>query len=485
VINKFKKKIRNFFAHIGGAKRTTASLLDVPSSPAQGKLPPPESAQIHQRKGPVQNRKTRRNIHYTSPENSRGPKAPRVPKSLPLPPHEHVPEMEGKKRFIDFQLPDQILRAVQDLKFNYCTPVQEKTLPFSIAGRDIVGKAQTGTGKTAAFLITIFARLLAKGPVPEKSGSCRALVIAPTRELAIQISKDCELIGKYCGFKNAVVFGGMDRREQRATLNGNIDILVGTPGRIIDFCRSASLDFSHAEILVIDEADRMLDMGFIPDVKRIVSWLPKPPERQTMFFSATLPEDVIRLSRTWLSDPETIESEPDKPVTDLIKQNFYTVSEGEKFDALLHFIKNLKYERLLIFSNRKDKIFRLTRNLQRAGVNCEMLSGDIDQKKRLKVIEQFRAAKIKIVIATDVASRGIHIDGVSYVINYDLPDRPEDYIHRIGRTGRAGAKGASISFVCEYGAYILRELEVLLGQKITCSFPEEHDFSDNSSCGNK
>ena len=481
VINKFKKKIRSFFDRIGGAKRTTASYLDVPPKSAEKPSVHEGRPLPHQKKTQNPARKSKRNIHYASPETSRGGNASRIQKMIPLPPHEHVPEMEGKKPFIDFPLPDQLLRAVQDLKFKYCTPVQEKTLPFSIEGRDIIGKAQTGTGKTAAFLITIFTRLLAKGPVPVKSGSCRALVIAPTRELAIQISKDCELIGKYCGFKNAVVFGGMDRRAQRATLNGNIDILVGTPGRIIDFCRSASLDFSHTEILVIDEADRMLDMGFIPDVKRIVSWLPKPPERQTMFFSATLPDDVIRLSRSWLSNPETIESEPDKPVTDLIKQCFYTVSESEKFNVLLHFIKNLKYERLLIFSNRKDKIFRLTRNLQRAGVDCEMLSGDIDQKKRLKVIEHFKSGKIKIVIATDVASRGIHIDGVSFVINYDLPDRPEDYIHRIGRTGRAGAKGVSISFVCEYGAYILRELEVLLGQEIKSSFPEDHDFSDNNS----
>lgn len=477
VINKFKKKIRSFFDRIGGAKRTTASYLDVPPKNTE-KLQKIEISP--QKKSQNPNRKSKRNIHYASPDKSVGTNTARIQKILPLPPPEHVPEMEGKKRFVDFSLPDKILSAVQDLNFKYCTPVQEKTLPLSLKGKDIIGKAQTGTGKTAAFLITIFSRLMAKGPVPSKNGSCRAVVIAPTRELALQIFKDAELIGKYCGFKNSVVFGGMDRRAQRATLKGNIDILVGTPGRIIDFCRSASLDFSNTEILVIDEADRMLDMGFIPDVKRIVSWLPKPTERQTMFFSATLPEDVIRLSRSWLHNPESIESEPDKPVTDLIKQYFYTVSENEKFNVLLHFIKKLDYQRLLIFSNRKDKIFRLTKNLQRAGVACEMLSGDIDQKKRLKVIEHFRAAKIKIVIATDVASRGIHIDGVSYVINYDLPDRPEDYIHRIGRTGRAGAKGASISFVCEYGAYILRELEVLLGQEIKCEFPEDHDFGGKS-----
>jgi ATP-dependent RNA helicase RhlB len=384
-----------------------------------------------------------------------------------------VKEEEGKTRFSEFEISNEILCALQDLGFKYCTPVQEKCLPEALEGKDITAKAQTGTGKTAAFLIAAFTTLL-KNPLKErKHGACRVLILAPTRELALQIYKDAEAISKYCGFNNLVVFGGMERRKQRDKLADNIEVLVGTPGRIIDFCRSRHLHLHDTEILVIDEADRMLDMGFIPDVRRIVSKLPEAGKRQTMFFSATLTTEITRLVERWLKNPVKIEAETENMVTDLIEQSFFTVSREEKLAMLLWLIENSSIERMLVFGNRKDTNSRLVNKLRRFGVRCEILSGDVPQKKRLRILELFRKGDIKILIATDVAARGIHVDGISHVINYDLPEKAEDYIHRIGRTGRAGATGKSISFVCEYGAYCLGDIEKLLGNNVNCIYPEE------------
>ena len=395
-------------------------------------------------------------------------KAPQKPEKLTV-----FPEMEGETRFTDLNLHDDVLYGLQEMGFEYCTPIQAKSLPFLLKGRDTAGKAQTGTGKTAAFLAATFSKFLNEPKENRKPGTCRALIMAPTRELAMQIYKDAEQISLFTNMNNLVVFGGMDHRKQRDMLNKPIDILIGTPGRIIDYSTSRHLNLSETEVLVLDEADRMLDMGFIPDVRRIINKLPRKDQRQTLLYSATLEEKILRLADAWLVDPVEVESESDKLVTDLIEQNFYTVSLDEKFAVLHWIIKNDAFERMLIFGNMKSKNFDIYRNLKRYGIDCDLLSGDVPQPKRVKILERFRSGEQKIVIATDVAARGIHVDDVSIVINYDLPERAEDYVHRIGRTGRAGKKGKSISFVCEYGAYSLAMIEELLDEPAKCVMPPD------------
>ncbi len=385
-----------------------------------------------------------------------------------------VPVAEGKTRFLDLPLHTEVQFGVQHAGFEYCTPIQALTLPAVLAGRDIAGKAQTGTGKTAAFLLGGFTMMLNKPRQGEaKPGSPRMVVLAPTRELAMQIHKDALELGVFTNLNSVVVFGGMDHEKQRRTLLGPIDLLVGTPGRVIDYCRSGDLKLQDTEILVIDEADRMLDMGFIPDIKRIVYHLPPKGVRQTMLFSATLEESILRLSAGWLAEPAVIESEPEKLVSENIDQTFYSVSRDEKLGLLLYLLKNREYERSIIFGNRKDVNCRLQYDLARYGYNVPLLSGDIPQQKRIQILEKFRTAEEKIIIATDVAARGIHVDDVSLVINYDLPERAEDYIHRIGRTGRAGNRGTAISFLCEYGGYYLPDIEELLGTTFSSEVPTE------------
>ena len=410
-----------------------------------------------------------------SPAESSAPAAAFVP-----PPHpeklEDVPPCEGKMRFLDLPLHPEVQFGVQAAGFKYCTPIQSMALPALLEKRDLAGKAQTGTGKTAAFLLASFTHLL-NNPLPErKKAAPRVLVLAPTRELAVQIHKDALQLGAFTGLNSLVVFGGMDHQKQRNALDSYVDVLAGTPGRIIDYARSGALNLSKVEILVIDEADRMLDMGFIPDVKRIVSQLPQRGVRQTLLFSATLDDSILRLSSGWLADPFVVESEPEKLVSDNITQTFYSVSRDEKLDLMLHILENEPFERMIIFGNRKDVNLRLQKDLAKHGYQVPVLSGDIPQDKRMKILERFRAGSEKVVIATDVAARGIHVDDVSLVVNYDLPERAEDYIHRIGRTGRAGNKGRSISFLCEYGSYYLPAIEELLNTTFSSTyflFPEK------------
>ncbi len=385
-----------------------------------------------------------------------------------------VPVCEGKTRFLDLPIHEDVQFGIQHEKFKYCTPIQAMALPPALEGKDIAGKAQTGTGKTAAFLVSIFTEFL-NHPLqgPRNPGQPRALVLAPTRELAIQIHKDAEALGIYTGLTSVVVFGGMDHEKQRRELLQPIDLLIGTPGRVIDYSRGSTLNLGKVEILVIDEADRMLDMGFIPDIKRIVAQLPRKGERQTMLFSATLEESILRLAGGWLAAPVVLESEPEKMVSENINQTFYSVLREEKLGLLLYILRTMPFDRMIIFGNRKDVNARLQHDLHRYGYEVPLLSGDIPQDKRLKILEKFRTAAEKIIIATDVAARGIHVDDVSIVVNYDLPERPEDYVHRIGRTGRAGHTGTSISFLCEYGAYNLPPIEELLGCRFSSVLPTE------------
>ena len=473
MITFIKKKIKSLFKQ-DSVKTSSQRPATVKKKTYNNKTKQKTESKNYTKKQPYKKKKyTTPKQHYDTKKPVR-PKQKQQKKSTPLkfPTLIDVPPEEGKVRFTDFSLKKEILGGLQDAKFKYCTPIQEQCLPHLLEKKDITGKAQTGTGKTAAFLISIFTHLLNNPPKIESTGYCRVLIIAPTRELAIQIFDDAEALGKYCGFKNAVVYGGMDYQKQQMSLQKHIDILVGTPGRLLDYSRNRVLKLMKTEIFVIDEADRMLDMGFIPDVRKITSQLPRVGDRQTMLFSATLAEDVMRLVKSWQVNPVMIEIEPEQIVTDLIEQICYSVSQDDKKNLLLWLLKNDNVKKALIFVNRRDFTVRLKTLLQRYNLNCDILSGDVPQKKRLRMLEGFRNGTIPIIIATDVASRGIHVDDITHVINYDLPDRPEDYIHRIGRTGRAGRKGKAISFICEYGAYIIPELEQILEAEIKSIQPE-------------
>lgn len=385
-----------------------------------------------------------------------------------------VPE-EGKTRFHDLGLPDSVLHAIADAGFQYCTPIQAEILPDCLKGRDAFGRAQTGTGKTAAFLITILTRMLAdpiKGKRP--SGTPRVLIIAPTRELVLQIAEEANLLSAHCPFSIVSVFGGMDYEKQRRQLHGKpVDIVVATPGRLLDFKRRKDLDLRQVEMLIIDEADRMLDMGFIPDVRQIVYSTPHKDKRQTLFFSATLTPDVTRLCASWTRDPVSVEIEPEQVAVDTVEQVVYIVTTDEKFALTYNIIDRKDLKRVLIFCNRRDETRRLAEMLDRYRINCAVLSGEIPQKKRIRTLDDFKAGKIRVLVATDVAGRGIHIEDMDYVINFTLPRDPEDYVHRIGRTGRAGAVGTSISFACEEDSFYLPPIEAFIGRPLHCIPPED------------
>ena len=386
-----------------------------------------------------------------------------------------VPPAEGKKRFHDLNLPDSIMHAIADQGFQYCTPIQAEILESTLAGRDASGQAQTGTGKTAAFLITIFTRLL-RDPVQGKRerGKPRALILAPTRELVLQIAKDAEGLGKYTDLRIQTIFGGMDYRKQKTQVEERVaDVIVATPGRLLDFLGQRILKLDEVEIMVIDEADRMLDMGFIPDVRKIIRQTPPKEKRQTLFFSATLTDDVERLSQSWTREAVIVEIEPERVAAESVEQVVYIVTTDKKFALLYNIITRRNLERVLIFCNRRDETRKLTNKLRRYNIGCEILSGDIPQRKRVRTLDDFKAGKIRVLVATDVAGRGIHIEDMDHVINYTLPSDPEDYVHRIGRTGRAGASGTSISFACEEGGFQLPAIIDFLGHELPCTQPEE------------
>jgi ATP-dependent RNA helicase RhlB len=388
-----------------------------------------------------------------------------------------VPLADGKLRFHDLDLPPEIMHAIYDLGFQYCTPIQAEILPSTLAGKDASGRAQTGTGKTAAFLISIFTTL-ARNPLPQtekrRPGTPRSLILAPTRELVMQIVDEAHHLSKYCPFNSIGVYGGIDYEKQRRSLKGkNIDIMVATPGRLLDFQRQREINLSQVDIVVIDEADRMLDMGFIPDVRKIISSTPPKAKRQTLLFSATLTEEVSRLAMQWTTDPVKVEIEPEQVEVGSVNQIVYLVTTDEKKALLYNIITRQNLERVIVFCNRRDETRHLTELLLRHQVNCAMISGEIDQKKRIKTLEDFRSGNIRVMVATDVAGRGLHIEGVSHVINYTLPNDPEDYVHRIGRTGRAGALGTSISFACEEDSFHLPDIEALLGHALPCTHPNE------------
>lgn len=386
-----------------------------------------------------------------------------------------VEPQEGKVRFHDLDLPVEVMHAIADLGFEYCSPIQGQSLPHTLNGHDMVGKAQTGTGKTAAFLVSIIDDLI-KNPIQQEryAGEARALIIAPTRELVIQIAEDAKALTKYTDLKVHTLVGGMDYAKQQRRLQDTlVDILVATPGRLLDFCGNQDVYLDQIEVLVIDEADRMLDMGFIPQVKRIIRQTPKKTHRQTLLFSATFTDDVLSLAEQWTEDPRRIEIEPDSVATDTVTQHVYLSSTDEKYTLLYNILQQDNVESLIVFANRRDECRRLHEKLERHGIKAGLLSGEIPQNRRVKTLDGFKDGSLKVLVATDVAGRGIHIDGISHVVNFTLPEEPEDYVHRIGRTGRAGKLGTSISFACEDDALRLEPIQELLGQPIKCEQPPE------------
>ena len=372
--------------------------------------------------------------------------------------------------FTDLPLSKAVLQAVHTLNFSTLTPIQAKILPHTLAGQDAIGQAQTGTGKTATFLITIIEALL-KQPFGSQElrflGEPRALVLAPTRELAQQIYADCRELTRFSGLSTLCMTGGADFEKQEQHINKQpLDILIGTPGRIIDWVGRGALFLDRIEILVLDEADRMLDMGFIPDVKRLIHKMPPNTHRQSLLFSATFNTDVMNLAYRWLYQPTFVEIAPENKTNQNIDQRFYLLTEKDKMTALKSLLNGSDVTKTIIFANRKDQVKRLYDNLRRH-FEVTMLSGDVAQQKRERYLQRFKEGEVKILVATDVAGRGIHIDDVSHVINFTLPEMPDDYVHRIGRTGRAGQAGVSISFVSENDAFNLPALQKHLDTKFT------------------
>ena len=369
--------------------------------------------------------------------------------------------------FESFSLAPPLMQGIRDAGFTSCTPIQAQTLPVALAGRDVAGQAQTGTGKTAAFLVAMYQALLTR-PVSDNrnKASIRALIVAPTRELAVQIHHDAEILGRHTGFRQAVVYGGVDYEKQRRQLEDGIDVLIGTPGRLIDYFKQHIFDMRHAQVLVLDEADRMFDLGFIADIRYLLRRLPHPEKRQSMLFSATLSHRVLELAYEHMNNPELVRIEPDKMTVDRVRQIMYYPSMEEKLPLLIGLLRQFEARRTMIFVNTKRVAERLESTLKANGMNAQALSGDVPQNKRLKFLRDFHNGDLAVLIATDVASRGLHIPDVSHVFNFDLPQDAPDYVHRIGRTARAGTDGDAISFACEEYAVSLPEIEAYLGHKI-------------------
>jgi ATP-dependent RNA helicase RhlB len=369
--------------------------------------------------------------------------------------------------FDSLSLAEPLKRAIAELGYTRATPIQAQTLPIALAGHDVAGQAQTGTGKTAAFLIALFNRLLTTPAAPNRAVNApRAIVIAPTRELAVQIHSDAVGIGKYLDFKLSIVFGGVDYDKQRRILESGVDVLIGTPGRVIDYFKQHVFDLRHVQVAVLDEADRMFDLGFIKDIRFILRRLPHPTHRLNMLFSATLSHRVMELAYEHMNNPELIRIEPDKMTVDRVRQVLYLPATEEKIPLLMGLLRRIDARRTMVFVNTRRVAEVLERTLSANGFVAQAISGDVPQNKRLKMMRDFHNGDVAVLIATDVASRGLHIPDVSHVFNYDLPNDPEDYVHRIGRTARAGAEGDAISFACEEYAISLPDIENYIGHQV-------------------
>ncbi len=377
-------------------------------------------------------------------------------------------------KFSSLALDPSLQQALKENNFEFCTPIQAKALPVLLAGRDCAGQAQTGTGKTLAFLLAAMQRLLNRPETETVPGKPRVLILAPTRELAIQIHKDAELLVKHSGQTVAICYGGKGYEQQKARFDKPIDILIGTPGRLIDFLKQRLYTLKFCECLVLDEADRMFDMGFINDVRFMLRRLPPPEQRLSMLFSATMAQKVMELAYEHMNNAELIKIESDSPAVDRITQSMYHPANDEKISLLLGLIKKHNPQRSIIFVNTKHAAIRVWEYLMSNGYPSALISGDIPQSKRESLLKKFHDGEYAFLVATDVASRGLHIPDVTHVFNYDLPDLGEDYVHRIGRTARAGNEGCAISFACEDYAMNLMDIESYIEKSV----PNESITSD-------
>ncbi|HEX7529408.1 MAG TPA: DEAD/DEAH box helicase, partial [Thermoanaerobaculia bacterium] len=378
--------------------------------------------------------------------------------------------------FTDLKLPHAVSAGIAGCGFVRATPIQAATLPILLAGQDVAAQAQTGTGKTAAYLVAIFTRFV-RTRRSKPSPNPRALIVAPTRELAVQIQEDARALGHFLKPRIVTVFGGIDYGRQRDQLRAGCDLLIGTPGRLLDYEQQGATSFGEVESLVVDEADRLFDLGFIKDLRRILRRCPPPGRRHSMLFSATLSLRVMELAYEHLNDARKIEIRPEQITADRVTQVLYHVSQREKIPLLLNLLRREGVERTMLFVNTKRFAERLVSNLERHGFKIGALTGDIPQPRRLKILQDFKSGVLPLLVATDVASRGLHIDGVTHVINVDLPQDPEDYVHRIGRTARAGQAGKAISLADEDYVFSLDSIQRLIGMKIPVEHPGDALFA--------
>ena len=366
--------------------------------------------------------------------------------------------------FEQLGLIEPILKALQKEQYTTPTPIQAQAIPEALKGKDILGLAQTGTGKTAAFAIPVLQQLAA-APLSKGYRHTRAMVLTPTRELAVQISESFESYGRFLGLKHEVIFGGVSQTQQTISLRNGVDILIATPGRLLDLMNQGYVHLDYLEVFVLDEADRMLDMGFIHDVRKVVRQLPK--EKQTMLFSATMPKEIAQLASSLMQAPVRVEVTPVSSTAEKIDQAVYFVPKAQKNTLLLHLLNEENIRRTLLFTRTKHGADKIAKHLKKANIKADAIHGDKSQTARQNALTNFKNGKLKVLVATDIAARGIDVDALEHVINYDLPDVPETYVHRIGRTGRAGAEGKAISF-CDGSVELknLKSINKLIGQKI-------------------
>jgi ATP-dependent RNA helicase RhlE len=376
--------------------------------------------------------------------------------------------------FSVLNLSESVLRAVREAEYESATPIQEQAIPPILSGRDVLGCAQTGTGKTAAFALPTLNRLC-DGSTGQHRRPIRALVLAPTRELASQIAESFRTYGRYTGLRHTVVFGGVSQQPQVKAIFRGVDILIATPGRLLDLMNQGYVDLSRVETLILDEADQMLDMGFIHDLKRIVSRVPR--ERQTLLFSATMPTEIRRLADQWLRDPVEVSVAPQATTADRVEQSVYFISRSDKADLLAHYLRDQAAQRALVFTKTKHGADKLVKSLLRAGIRAEAIHGNKSQNARQRALAQFKGQQPPVLVATDIASRGLDIDSVSHVVNFDLPMTAEIYVHRIGRTARAGAAGIAVTFCDRDERGMLRDIERLTRQRLNIA---EHNFTPNN-----
>jgi ATP-dependent RNA helicase RhlB len=376
-------------------------------------------------------------------------------------------------------LPPEVMQGIREAGFVAATPIQEAALPLALKDKDVAGQSQTGTGKTAAFLIAAFTRLLRTPPPPPAPAGVagpRVLIIAPTRELVVQIEADAQLLGRFTPFRMLAVYGGIDYNRQRDALRDGCDLLVGTPGRLIDYLKQHVWTPRRVQVLVIDEADRMFDMGFIADLRFLLRRLPPHERRQSFLFSATLSFRVLELTWEFMNNPTQITISPQQKTAERVEQLLYHVGREEKFSLLLGLLRREGGDRILIFANTREEARRLEDRLNRNGWEARALTGDVDQRRRLRILNNFKDGALPVLVATDVASRGLHIEAVTHVINWDLPQDPEDYVHRIGRTARAGAGGKAIGLVDEASALSIEPIEKFIDQKVPVEWADDDLF---------